>query len=152
MSHNEGMSFLLQLLDCGSSIPAEELDAASALTHEVGGHPLALELMARMIRGQRSSVARFLAFYTKHQDHLLTRPTPMSSSYHHSLATLWTEAFVRLSERAEQLLWLLSVLDPDGVELELLEAAPMGEIMDFDHFKLVPASSFSILANQTQIG
>lgn len=152
MSHNEGMSFLLQLLDCDSPIPPEELDAASALTHEVGGLPLALELIAHMIRRQRSSVARFLAFYTIHQDRLLRRPTPTSSSYHHSLETVWAESFVRLSERAEQLLWLLSVLDPDGVALELLEAAPMVEIMDLDHFELVPASSFSIIAKQTQIG
>jgi hypothetical protein len=135
MSENEGMSFLFQLLGCSSSIPSEELDAASALTHALGGLPLALVQMASMILRRSLSVAEFLAFYKKYPDRLLKRPAQTSSSYHHSVETIWIEAFVRLSERAEQLLWLLSVLDPDGVALELLEAAPMGEIMDSDHFE-----------------
>jgi hypothetical protein len=152
LSNNEGVSFLLQLLDRSSSISPEELDAASALTHELGGHPLALAHTASLIRQRRYSVAQFLAIYAKYQDRVLKTPTRTSSSYHHSLATLWASVFVRLSERAEQLLWLLSVLDPDGVALELLEAAPMGKIMDPDHFELVPSFSFSILAKQSQIG
>jgi hypothetical protein len=147
MSHNEGMDFLFQLLDRGSSLPPQEIDAASALTHELGGLPLAIEIMARQILMRRSSVAKFLALYGKHRDRLWSNQTTLYST--HTLSTVWASAFLQLTAQAEQLLWLLSVLHPDGVALELLRAAPAGEMMFSDDYESVLAFSLPMLAKKT---
>lgn len=113
------MSILLSSLGRGGSSQPEELDAASAIAHDVGGLPLALVHLGGIARDRDSSITQLRGVYANHRDRLL-RKTLTSSSYHHTLETVWTSAFLVLSEKAQQLLWLLSVLDPDSVEQELL--------------------------------
>ncbi|OQE22153.1 hypothetical protein PENFLA_c013G10931 [Penicillium flavigenum] len=101
-----------------------EVDTARQISDALGGIPLAISQMAGIIRRQDLTLSEFLELYTDHEEHASLYETKFDTNlvtYRHSLSTVW--AFGKLKPQTQQLLELISFLDPDSIGEELLEAS-----------------------------
>lgn len=101
-----------------------EVDIARQIADALGGIPLAISQMAGIIRGQDLTLTEFFELYTDHKELATLYETKFdtnSVTYGHSLSTVW--AFGKLKPHTQQLLELISFLDPDVIGEDLLEAS-----------------------------
>ncbi|KAI0103000.1 tetratricopeptide repeat domain-containing protein [Nemania sp. FL0031] len=106
------------------------------ITNALGGIPLAISQMAGIIRRQDLTLSEFWELYTDHEEHANLYETKFDTnliSYRHSISTVW--AFEKLKPQAHQLLELVSFLDPDVVEEDLLVTAAGKMFSDGANFK-----------------
>jgi hypothetical protein len=98
-------------------------DTARQISDALGGIPLAIAQIAGIIRREDLTLSEFLELYTDHEERASLYKTKLethSVTYGHSLSTVW--AFGKLKPGTQQLLELISFLDPDGIGEDLLEA------------------------------
>lgn len=103
-----------------------EDETAKEISDALGGFPLAISQMAGIIRRQDLTLSEFLELYTDHEEQASLYETKFDTNlitYRHSLSTVW--AFEKLKPQARQLLELISFLDPDVIEEDLLTEASM---------------------------
>ncbi|CAI7656962.1 unnamed protein product [Penicillium viridicatum] len=101
-----------------------EVDAARQISDTLGGIPLAISQMAGIIRRQDLKLSEFLELYMDHEEHASLYGTKFDTNlvpYRHTLSTVW--AFGKLKPQSQQLLELISFLDPDSIGEDLLEAS-----------------------------
>ncbi|KAJ5383488.1 hypothetical protein N7517_001399 [Penicillium concentricum] len=101
-----------------------EVDTARQISDALGGVPLAISQMAGIIRRQDLTLSEFFELYTDHEEHAGLYETKFDTNlvtYRHSLSTVW--AFGKLKPQTQQLLELISFLDPDSIGEDLLEAS-----------------------------
>ncbi|KUM64147.1 hypothetical protein ACN42_g2951 [Penicillium freii] len=98
-----------------------EVDAARQISDALGGIPLAISQMAGIIRRQDLKLSEFLMDHEEHASLYGTKFDTNLVTYRHSLSTVW--AFGKLKPQSQQLLELISFLDPDSIGEDLLEVS-----------------------------
>ncbi|KAL1623881.1 hypothetical protein SLS54_004348 [Diplodia seriata] len=115
MQTEEAISFLSRLAKRDAEHQSPELYSKIAQT--LGGLPLALVLMAAIIRREHLSLKEFLEKYDEEAKDL--QATVITGLTHdQSIASVW--ALENLTPAAAALLKLLSILDPDSIPQEIL--------------------------------
>ncbi|KGO69642.1 Tetratricopeptide-like helical [Penicillium italicum] len=93
-------------------------------TFTASGIPLAISQMAGVIRRQDLTLSEFLELYMDHEEQASLYEPKFDTNlvtYRHSLSTVW--AIGNLKPQTQQLLELISFLDPDSIGKDLLEAS-----------------------------
>ncbi|KAJ5955542.1 hypothetical protein N7501_009821 [Penicillium viridicatum] len=101
-----------------------EVDIARQISDALGGIPLAISQMAGIIRRQDLTLSEIIELHMDHEEHASLYETKFDTNlvtYRHSLSTVW--AFGKLKPQSQQLLELISFLDPDSIGEDLLEAS-----------------------------
>lgn len=115
----------LSLFNHLTTVPNEpEVHTARQISDAIGGIPLAISQMAGIIRRQELTLSEFLELYMDHEEHASLYETKFDTNlitYRHSLSTVW--AFGKLKPQSQQLLELISFLDPDSIGEDLLQAS-----------------------------
>ena len=130
LSDEDGAYLLRSLTEMNNEEPD---DVARQISHALGGLPLAIVQMASVIRRQQLDLAEFLELYqdfTEHPDFHGKRFDSGIRKYPHSISTVW--AFERLNSEARALLELMSFLDPDCIQEDIMAEAPTE--MSVEHF------------------
>ncbi len=103
----QGAGFVMQRLGAGT-VQAE----AEALSHALGGLPLALEQAASYIEATGGTVAQYLRLWQGASAELLNKHNA-STGYEHTVAATLSLAFKHLSPAAQQLLRLCAFAAPE---------------------------------------
>ena len=130
LSDEDGAHLLKSLTEINNEEPD---DVARQISHTLGGLPLAIVQMASVIRRQQLDLTEFLELYqdcTEHPDFHGKRFDSGIRTYPHSISTVW--AFERLNSEARAFLELMSFLDPDCIQEDILAEAPTE--MSVEHF------------------
>ena len=130
LSDEDGAYLLKSLTEMNNEEPD---DVARQISRTLGGLPLAIVQMASVIRRQQLDLTEFLELYqdyTEHPDFHGKRFDSGIKTYPHSISTVW--AFERLSSEARAFLELMSFLDPDCIQEDILTEAPTE--MSVEHF------------------
>ena len=138
----DGAKLLKSLIEMNN----EELDdVARQISHILGGLPLAIVQMASLIRRQQLDLTEFLELCQDCPEHLDFHGKRFDSGFRtnpHSISTVW--AFEGLSFEARAFLELLSFLDPDCIQEDILAEAPTE--MSVEYFphnkKALPRSTY----------
>ena len=130
LSDEEGAYLLKSLTEMDNEEPD---DVARQISHTLGGLPLAIVQMASVIRHQQLDLTEFLELYqdcTEHPDLHGKRFDSGIRTYPYSISTVW--AFEKLNPEAKAFLELMSFLDPDCIQEDILAEAPTE--MSVEHF------------------
>jgi hypothetical protein len=129
-AEDEGTQFLLNTIGRNEYVE-EERDAALMLYQDLGGLPVALNLMGGQIRERRMSVKQFLKHYRDDsQKHVHRRPRNgiQNSYYGFALEEIWEKSFAPLDEESLRLLGILCVLNADDISEALFTECPSTEL------------------------
>lgn len=98
----------------------DEIEASIKVAKRMGGLPLAISLAAAAILRQELTFEEFLAFYEVEPKAADIRPISLQpeNQYQYTLSTVW--ALDALEKPAESLLRLLSMLDPDSIDENII--------------------------------
>lgn len=100
-------------------------ETATTISKTFGGLPLALTQVGGFLKQRRMSLQEFLPLYERHWAKIDARKVS-GSDYEHTLSTVWTVSFDKLSTDAVHLLNLLSFANPDGISEEILLLGSQG--------------------------
>lgn len=126
----EGTELLLHLLPQGSlgSAPESQRSSALELSKKLGGLALALAQVAGFVASAQCTLQEMVEIYEQQQSSEGELPSPngpVDFYYEHTLNTVWTATFSRMSERSNFFLGLLSFLDPDIIPEDLFMPASL---------------------------
>lgn len=133
LSQQEGLSLFNHLTAMSND---SEGETARQISDALGGIPLAISQMAGIIRRQDLTLSEFFELYTDHEEHASLYDTKFDinlATYRHSLSTVW--AFGKRKPQAQQLLELISFLDPDVIGEDLLMKASVELLSEGARFK-----------------
>lgn len=121
LNDEDGGALLMKLtaLDEISEDNAQEF--AQQISHQLGGLPLAISQMAGIIKRQDLGLGEFLTLYQDSQEHEGLHGTKFdlsNNTYSYSIATVW--AFENLSDTSQVLLKIMSFMDPDSIQEDIL--------------------------------
>ncbi|KAF9243340.1 hypothetical protein DTO006G1_363 [Penicillium roqueforti] len=119
LSQQDSLSLFNHLTTVSNDL---EVDTAQKISDALGG--MAISQMAGIIRRQDLTLSEFFELYMDHEEHASPYETKFDTNlvtYRHSLSTVW--AFGKLKPQTQQLLELISFLDPDSIGEDLLEAS-----------------------------
>lgn len=102
-----------------SLVNDQEREAAEAIVDQLGGLPLAIVQISDFIRDRQYSFSEFLPLYRSSAKRIIAKGEALSE-YNYTIGTVWELSLHKLSEDARTLQQLLSFLEPDSVEEELL--------------------------------
>lgn len=151
MRENEAVSLLLKLTG-RETLNAENMETSFPRTGDQDGHreqseaarktvsrlgclPLGIYQAANLIVNESCLFTEFLSDYDDRD--LFTWPesarlfrNPNEEPYHHTLLNVWSKNFDSLSEDCQDLVNMLSFLNPDAIGLDMLaRAADMGFVL-----------------------
>lgn len=133
LSHKDGASFFLSYLsDAGES----EREPALAISKMLGGHPLALRHAAGYVEDMACSLTEFISDFETSQAVYTYEPTAALVGYDKALATLFDVSLRDLSEDAQLILDILSLMDPDDVAESVIFRG-RGDLVHFPDVLLV---------------
>ena len=121
-----GSDVLLRLLGLDKEASSSQTDT-EAITHALGGLPLALSQIAGFIRQRKIRLHDFLPLYERNAAKIDSKKTGLGE-YDHTLSTVWEMSLDRLSGPPSHLQKLLAFFDPDAIhEVVLLKGSPLLE-------------------------
>lgn len=97
----------------------QEREAAETIVDQLGGLPLAIVQISDFIRDRQYSFSEFLPLYRSSAKRIIAKGEALSE-YNYTIGTVWALSLQKLSEDARTLQQLLSFLEPDSIEEELL--------------------------------
>lgn len=109
---------------------ADRVEASVKVAKRMGGLPLAISLAAATILRQELTFEEFLALYEVEPKATDIRPISLKpeNQYRHTLSTVWLHS--TLEKPAGCLLRLLSVLDPDNIDENIITQKKPRELPD----------------------
>lgn len=116
-SDDDGATLLLRIVNKYPYDTREE-NAARQLSKELGGHGLALRVMAALIHLKRKSFTEFISFYLRNRENLHVKSS-IETGNTHSLRTCWHTAFEALEKEPSIILGLMSFIAPDEIPEEM---------------------------------
>ncbi|KAJ9669237.1 hypothetical protein H2201_000589 [Coniosporium apollinis] len=135
-----GSDVLLRLVGLDAKLPSNQ-EKARAITHALGGLPLALSQIGGFISQRKLPLQDFLPLYERNAAKIDSRKTGLSD-YEHTLSTVWEMSFSKISGNSRKLLDLLVFFEPDAIsELVLTEGS-----------KLVHDEGFNFLQDDMDLG
>lgn len=112
LSDKEGCALIQRYLNRGGS----EQRAAEALSHELGGLPLAISTLVGYVANSQCPIEQIIESYRQRSNRIWVKSATASiSSYEHKLATVWDLSWQRLSPDAKELLELMAFLNADAM-------------------------------------
>jgi len=120
LSVDDGLELLLKL----SKKPSTESNRenARAMCSGIHGHPLAISSVVSVVLSSRIALDDYLDEYTNID--LIRKSTPMSgpeAPYSFNLGQVWKARYHNLRNESRPLLNVLSFLDADGIEEQLIQ-------------------------------
>ncbi|KAI9708157.1 MAG: hypothetical protein M1820_004111 [Bogoriella megaspora] len=129
MSNVEGGKLLQKISK--RSQEQNSLEICSKISSTLGGLPLALTQMGRIIYRKHYGLDEFLDLFEENSKRLLTqKPLGRPLAYDHTVASVW--AIEQLPDSARALLKVLSVLDSDRIQETILTEA--AEDVDLENY------------------
>lgn len=129
-----GPDMLLNLVGLDSTLLSNQ-EKAKAITHTLGGLPLALSQIGGFISQRKLPLQDFLPLYERNSAKIDSRKTGFSD-YEHTLSTVWEMSLNKLSGDSLELLHLLTFFEPDAIpELILSKGSELLGGNDFDFLK-----------------
>jgi hypothetical protein len=100
-----------------------EIDASTRLSGLLGGHALALDLMARHMRSRKKKLEEFLQSYMRDPQNLHKQPRRGLKNlyYDEDIQSMWQVAFGQLEGQVEQVFGILCMLGPGLVPAKLFD-------------------------------
>jgi hypothetical protein len=119
---SDAVKWILQMSDANAS-DQKEVDAANIIAERLGGLPLAITQIMGIIRMRQLRLPEFVELYESESqlEELQTTRVGNPRGYEHSLASVW--AFENLKPEPMALLGIISMLDPDRIQEEILKAS-----------------------------
>lgn len=117
---NEGVDFLISLLDNNDNIAEEDLEAVNHISQRFGGLPLALCQAAAFIRNKRYTPAQFTTVYQCRFNEIDWFSIP---GFRKPLVNIWQMSMSTCSEHSLILLDTVVILDPDSIPMEFFHSA-----------------------------
>lgn len=111
-----------------TDVVEEERNAAKTIVKRVGFLPLGIFQAAMLIVHDSCCMVEFLEAYSLREliaDSDNVQLVNNSTAYQYSLTTVWNINHDRLSDQARQLINLLSFLDPDRIQMQVLREGTM---------------------------
>ena len=144
MTPQEGANFLIRR---GKLADPTEADwaAASQLSIELQGLPLALEYAGAFIEGSGYSIREYLDLYLKSGPEL--RAVALNNVNRGPVTETFSLVFSKLSERAKEIVRLCAFLSADFIPEEIIRAAAISDlafaqaVMDAGRFSILPRDS-----------
>lgn len=99
------------------SVPQESDSSAEELVQALGGLPLAINQISGFIVQQRMSIADFVKFYDRNAEKVGRH---VINPGERAVSTIWEIALSRLPDSSSRLARLLALLDPDGVNEDIM--------------------------------
>lgn len=125
-----GSDVLLRIVGLDINLPSNQ-DKARAITHALGGLPVALNQIGGFISQRKLSLQDFLPLYERNSAKIDSRKTGFSD-YDHTLSTVWEMSLSKLPINSGKLLNLLAFFEPDAIhELVLTEGSKLLEDEEF---------------------
>ncbi|KAI4654999.1 uncharacterized protein J4E78_007179 [Alternaria triticimaculans] len=143
-SDEEGSAFLQKVL-ARKEYSGEELKSAKLLSQEIGGLPLALQLLSKQVKSQGGKIGRFLQSYQRdpRRQHEQSNKRATDVFYNKSLENAWSTSFDPLTkdEKSLTLMAILCCLGAEHIPKDLFdyedrEASDLGEFsseLEFCH-------------------
>lgn len=103
----------------------QEREAAETIVDQLGGLPLAIIQISDFIRDRQYSFSEFLPLYRSSAKRIIAKGEA-PPEYNYTIGTVWDLSLQKLSRDARTLQQLLSFLEPDGVEEDLLTSETSG--------------------------
>lgn len=130
-SDTEGSDFLQKVISRGR-YSEDEVASAAALSHELGGLPLALNLMGKQVKARGRNIRQYLENYQKNPRRMKRIPKRDAQDvfYDHTLETAWSNSFEPLREQPDSqvLMGILSCLGPERIPKELFDCVAGEEV------------------------
>jgi hypothetical protein len=115
---------LLRLIGLDTQLPSNQ-EKAEAISHALGGLPLALAQIGGFISKRKIPLQEFLPLYERHSATIDSKKIGISN-YEHTLSTAWEMSLSKLSGDSGNLLNLLIFFEPDAIhELVLIEGSKL---------------------------
>jgi NB-ARC domain len=119
-----GSDMLLKLTGLNTQLPSNK-ENAQAISHALGGLPLALAQIGGFISKRKIPLHEFLPLYERHSAAIDSKKVGVGD-YEHTLSTVWEMSLSKLSGSASRLLNLLIFFEPDAIhELVLIEGSKL---------------------------
>ncbi|CAN9407555.1 unnamed protein product [Alternaria alternata] len=133
-SDEEGSAFLQKLL-ARKEYSGAELESAALLSQELGGLPLALQLMGKRVKSQGGKIGQFLNMYRRDPRRLHKDASKGAKDifYDKTLANAWSESFSPLAEDLDSLtlMSILCCLGPEHIPKALFDHEDVAALGDF---------------------
>ena len=124
-----GSEALLHRIGLDQTTDSNKKDAV-AISHALGGLPLALNQIGGFISQRKVPLRDFLPLYERNAAKIDSRKSSISD-YEHTLSTVWAMSLTSLSGPARHLQTLLAFFDPDSIhEVVLIEGSKLLEDPD----------------------
>jgi tetratricopeptide (TPR) repeat protein len=118
--------FLSQIQVANSNEPSDTVRSqAGEIVRELGYLPLAIGQAAAFVREVTGDLSTYLEQYQKNRKAVLEWIVPGNQEYPHSVATTWSmclQVLKRAHPQALRLLQFFAILNPDGIQLDFLQA------------------------------
>ena len=126
---DEGARLLLHFLG-DRQLNNEDYGSALDVSMRLGGHALAINQMAALIRARKISIPEFLILYDiqPKRAHRERKPGWKYIAYQHALDTVWELSFQSLSPSAARLLGIIAFLAPDSVHQSIFELSDEAQL------------------------
>lgn len=126
-----GSDVLLHIIGLDTKLVSNQ-EKAKAITHALGGLPLALSQIGGFISQRKSPLQEFLPLYERNSAKIDSRKTGFIN-YDHTLSTVWEMSLNKLPKDPGKLLNLLAFFEPDAIhELVLIEGSKLLEDEEFE--------------------
>ena len=121
-SDEESSAFLLQRV-CYTVDPQADMDISREISKRLGSHALAIDLMARHIQANYTSLALFVKSYEKNHQafHKLPESDMVDTKCNKDLDWAWNIVFNQLSAKSARILGILSMLGPDRIPRSIFD-------------------------------
>lgn len=123
LSPPEGRKMIMKLVG-RQSYSDRESESGEELSQDLGGLPLAIDIMATQMRKRRMQIQKFLPYYRSNYRTLHKGPLSgkLSLYYENSLSKAWDLAFTNISSDASTLLGVISLLAADSIPESLFRS------------------------------
>ncbi|KAF2117052.1 hypothetical protein BDV96DRAFT_644487 [Lophiotrema nucula] len=118
-SRKEGANLILKELDKTDVSPADQ-ELALKISDHLGGHALAIDVMARYMLTRKKSLSKFLAEYKANPRSIQKKRAITNIYYEHPLDGAWALAFGQLEPTVSKLFGIISMVGPDRLPVNLL--------------------------------
>ena len=121
----EGGALLLQELGL-DHYSAHDLELSASFSNTLGGHGLAIDLMARHMSARKKTLDQLIQSYREDPRSLHSLPKRggiVSKYYSKDLSSMWTIAFDQLEPTSARLFGILSMVGPDQLPTQVLVGA-----------------------------
>ena len=122
---------LLHIVGLDTQLSSNQ-EKARAITHALGGLPLALNQIGGFISQRKFPLQDFLALYERNSAKIDARKTGFSD-YNHTLSTVWEMSLGKLPKDPSKLLNLLAFFEPNAIhEMVLMQGSKLLENEEFE--------------------